>query len=317
VTSANARGRPARALIIFPGALGDLICAAPAICAVARRRPDASLELMARAELAHFAVGRIAGIARGHSIDSREVSSLFREDGGHDESARAFFGGLGAIHSFFASGDARFRAALIQAASGAEISFHPFRPERPGHVAAAYLCSVDAACDDLNPSIELRESDFDGARLMLRRAGLERARYMMILPGSGSPAKNWPLERFVDLARNVAEQMRSLVILGPAEGSIAHVFAGAGLAVARDLPLETVAALARMSAAFVGNDSGVSHLAAATGARGVVIFGPTDPERWRPLGKVAVISHNPLAELGLDTVVSELRLIIDGVRSEV
>jgi heptosyltransferase-3 len=317
VTSAYARGRPARVLIIFPGALGDLICAAPAIGAIARRRPDASLELMARAELARFAVGRIAGITHGHSIDSREVSSLFREDGGHDQSARAFFGGFGAIHSFFASGDARFRAALIEAASGAEISFHPFRPERPGHVAAAYLCAVSAACEALDPSIELPESDFDSASRMLRRAGLERSRYITILPGSGNPAKNWPAERFVDLARNVAEQIRSLVVLGPAEGSIADAFAGAGLAVARDLPLETVAELARMSAAFVGNDSGVSHLAAAAGARGVVIFGPTDSQRWRPLGKVAVISHNPLAELGLDRVVSELRLILDAVRREV
>lgn len=67
-----------RVLIIFPGALGDLICLAPTIAAIARRHRSAELELMARYELAEFAVGRL-GITRAHSIDRREVALLFRE----------------------------------------------------------------------------------------------------------------------------------------------------------------------------------------------------------------------------------------------
>jgi hypothetical protein len=71
------RGRsPERVLVIFPGALGDLICLLPALRAVGRRYRACSVELMARAELAEFAVGRM-GLARGHSIDRREVSALF------------------------------------------------------------------------------------------------------------------------------------------------------------------------------------------------------------------------------------------------
>jgi ADP-heptose:LPS heptosyltransferase len=304
-------GHAARALVIFPGALGDLICALPAIAAIARRYPDADLELMAPSELARFAVGRIAGVARGHSIDSREMSAMFREDGGRDEAARAFFAGFDAIHSFFASADTKYRAALGEAAGGAEISFHPFRPEHPGHVAAAYLRSVGAPSENLDTSIALLESDLASARQVLSRASLEPARYLMILPGSGSPAKNWAARRFVELARSIAEPMRSLVVLGPAEAALAGTFASEKLRVESALGLPTVAALARMSAAFVGNDSGVSHLAAAAGARGLVIFGPTDPRRWRPLGRVRIISHSLLPELTLDEVVSELRQIFD------
>jgi ADP-heptose:LPS heptosyltransferase len=309
--SAHRRERASRTLVIFPGALGDLICAVPTIAAIARRYPDTNLELMARADLARFAVGRIAGIAHGHSIDSREMSAMFRDRGASDPTARAFFGGFGAVHSFFAFTDAQYRAALSAAACGAEISFHPFRPDSPGHVAAAYLRSLGAPCEDLDTSIALLESDLASAKQVLSRARLKPARYLMILPGSGAAAKNWPSARFVELAKSLADPMRALVVLGPAEDAIAHRFVQAGLAVARDLPLETVAALARMSAAFVGNDSGVSHLAAAAGARGVAIFGPTDPARWRPLGMVAVVSLDPLSELALDTVVSELRLILD------
>src|SRR5271156_6603662 len=85
-----------RVLVIFPGALGDLICLGPALRALARRHHEATLELMAREELARFAVHRLGivhdGIVRGgitqahsqpysrsHSIDRREVAALFAE----------------------------------------------------------------------------------------------------------------------------------------------------------------------------------------------------------------------------------------------
>ena len=77
----------ARVLIIFPGALGDLICVGPAIRALGRMNPGAVLELMARAELAEFAAGRL-GVAAGHSIDRREMSAMFRE-GRRERSGRA------------------------------------------------------------------------------------------------------------------------------------------------------------------------------------------------------------------------------------
>jgi heptosyltransferase-3 len=310
MNSPDSREVAARALVIFPGALGDLVCAVPAIRAIARRHPGTRLELMARADLARFAVGRIAQVARDHSIDSREMSAMFRAGGGADESARAFFGTFGAIHSFFAAGDACFRGSLREAASGAPVSFYPFRPEGGGHVAQEYLRAVGAASEPADPSIELSQSDLDGAIQVLARSGLERARFVMILPGSGSPSKNWPPERFAGLAAALAPPMRPLVVLGPAEEKIAQVFLGAKLAVVRDLPLETVAALATMSAAFVGNDSGVTHLAAAAGARGVAIFGPTEPPRWRPFGAVSVLRRSPISALPVGEVLSELRQVL-------
>ena len=71
--------------------------------------------------------------------------------------------------------------------------------------------------------------------------------------------------------------------------------------------LSTLAGLSRLAAAFVGNDSGVSHLAAAAGAPGVVIFGPTDPDRWRPLGQVRVVRAANLGNLPVPEVASALR----------
>src|SRR5580692_5203700 len=95
-----------RVLVIFPGALGDLTCLMPALAAISRRHPGASVELMARFELARLVAGRSV-VARAHSIDAREVGELFTEETA--EKARGFFGEFDRIYSFFASDDARFR----------------------------------------------------------------------------------------------------------------------------------------------------------------------------------------------------------------
>jgi len=101
-------------------------------------------------------------------------------------------------------------------------------------------------------------------------------------PGSGSPAKNWPLERFVALAAEMERRGRRVVwILGPAEEGLdldpsAHLWKGVGL--------PTLAARLALCDAYVGNDSGVTHLAAATGCPTVALFGGTDPDVWAPRG---------------------------------
>ncbi|HYB90885.1 MAG TPA: glycosyltransferase family 9 protein [Candidatus Binataceae bacterium] len=282
---------------------------APALAVLERRHRGASLELMARAELARFAAGRIAGIARGHSIDRVEVSALFRETGPGSDDARGFFGQFAHIHSFFAAEDARMRRALGQAAGG-PVSFYPFRPDGDGHIAAEYLRSIDAAGQPLEVPIDLLPSDLEEAERALREAQAQPGRYVLIFPGSGSPAKSWPAENFARLADAIAPVQSALVVLGPAEEEIAQAFAGRRAHVLTERELGAVAALARMAAAFVGNDSGVSHLAAAAGARGVVMFGPTDPARWRPIGAVTVIRREPIDQIEVSEVAGALESIV-------
>ncbi len=296
-----------RVLVIFPGALGDLICLVATLRAIARRHPGASLELMARAELSRFAVGRL-GISRAHSIDRREVSNLFAD--GNDAETRKFFDGFQRIYSFFAEDDARFRKSLASAARG-EISFYPFRPPGDGHVAACYLRSIGeqpAAMRSENPAatrdgrIDLLPADSEAALRRLTSLGLERGRFILLLPGSGSSRKNWPADNFAALAERLASHTQPLVVLGPAEDAIEPFFRTRRLVMLNRLELGELAALAHLAQAFVGNDSGISHLAAASGARGVAIFGPTDPARWHPLGQVIVVRREPLARLGIEEV---------------
>jgi ADP-heptose:LPS heptosyltransferase len=300
------RNSERRVLVIFPGALGDLMLAMPAIAAISARNKGASIELMARGELARLVEGRSV-IALGHSIDRREVTALFAESSGEESASRAFFGEYSRIYSFFAFDDARFRAALATSTEG-EVTFHRFRPEGEGHIATAYLREIGESGEAAGATglIELKDEDIVEAEAAIASVGCDESKLIAIFPGSGSQKKNWPAENFVNLAGLVAAEIGAspIIVLGPSEEELRGVFRDAGLSLLEGLELSTVAAIAKMSASFIGNDSGVSHLAAAVGARGIVLFGPTDPARWRPLGRIEVVRGERIEEIEVVTVVA-------------
>ncbi|HLK87010.1 MAG TPA: glycosyltransferase family 9 protein [Candidatus Binataceae bacterium] len=298
-----------RVLAIFPGALGDLVCFGPALRELSRRgremAPETTIELMARPELARFAVGRM-GVAHAHSIDRREMAALFAA-GGEITGTADFFRAFGRIYSFFAAEDSRFRDNLVSAAAPATVSFHRFRPAGDGHITRNYLAEIGAGGAPLESRIDLLAEDIEAARGALARLGLDGSRIVLVFPGSGSTHKNWPAENFVALTAMLAPHLRPLVVFGPAEHAmealIAPQLVSRGVAWLSTPPLGTLAGLARFAAAFVGNDSGMSHLAAAVGAPGVVLFGPTDPDRWRPLGEIRIIRASSLASLSPSEIV--------------
>ncbi|RPH48128.1 MAG: hypothetical protein EHM85_17970 [Desulfobacteraceae bacterium] len=112
---------------------------------------------------------------------------------------------------------------------------------------------------------------------------------IFIHPGSGSLRKNWKLHNFI----KVFEKIRSLgmnpeIITGPAEENLAGIMAEslpAGTKIHNMQNLLDLAKLLSQAGGFIGNDSGISHLAAFTGIPTVVIFGPSSPKRWAPFGR--------------------------------
>jgi ADP-heptose:LPS heptosyltransferase len=218
---------------------------------------------------------------------------LFSNSAEEFAGARDYFRCFERIYSFFAANHAGYRERLTAATDGV-VTFHQFRPRGEGHVAAAYLESVGESDAPLTVRLEPTADDVDAAARAIADAGGDASNLIAIFPGSGSVPKNWPAEKFAVLARMLAERSSVAIVLGPAESALKPAFRDCGGAVLSDLELGTVAGVARIASAFVGNDSGVSHLAAAAGAPGVVLFGETDPKRWRPLGRVTVIQREPI-----------------------
>ncbi len=309
-----------RALVIFPGALGDLVCLLPAIEALARRDCATRFDLMAAQTLARFFAGRSV-FAAGHSIDRAEVTSLFADSDEELTQPRRFFGRFSRIYSFFASGNASYRRHLALACGGSA-SFHRFRPAYAGHVTAGYLAELGLTAEVGSPlaaapgavitqaRILPTGADFARSDEVLGAVGFERGRFVILMPGSGSRSKNWAAENFAALAGAIFERLPCAILLGPAEHPLKAVFEARGCVVLAGLELPVAAALLASALAFVGNDSGVSHMAAALDVPGVVLFGPTEPARWAPLGRVTVIAQPALAELDCSEVAGALNAII-------
>lgn len=309
--ASSSSGTRPRVLVVFPGALGDLMCLGPALAVLAARHPGAALELVAREALARFAVGRM-GVERAHSIDRREVALLFDGSASAVAEASAFFGVFDRIYSFFASHDETYRRSLVQAARNPEfVTFHSFRPTGEGHVAAGYLQSLsEVRTEPRGACLRLLPGDLAAARLILKRHRLSPGRFILVVPGSGGASKRWPAENFAALM--AAAPLPSVAVVGPAEAECTDYFSARGLIEISGVGLAELSGIAGLARAFVGNDSGTSHLAASTGTPGVVLFGPSDPARWRPLGEVTVLRRDPLRRLAVAPVVAALAGLIRG-----
>lgn len=125
--------------------------------------------------------------------------------------------------------------------------------------------------------------------------------WIALAPGSGHPRKNWPLENYEKLARRLQTAWRARIvwIAGPAEASLTAKLKAFSRAVGNhlllNLPLPALAARLSLCHLYIGGDSGITHLAAATGGPAVLaLFGPTDPNIWAPRGEqITVLSAPP------------------------
>jgi ADP-heptose:LPS heptosyltransferase len=114
-------------------------------------------------------------------------------------------------------------------------------------------------------------------------------RGLLVHPGSGSKRKNWPVERYLRVAQAMVQQgeVPVTILIGPAESDQLAFWrqeSHAGVTLKNGLSIQEVCCLLSRTELYLGNDSGISHLAASLGVYTIALFGPTDPARWSPLG---------------------------------
>ncbi len=163
---------------------------------------------------------------------------------------------------------------------GREVVVHDPQP-RTGHASrwlAQPVMAWGADPDPLPPPHRATPEEEAAAAAYLR---LLPPGFLALHPGSGSPGKNWPAESFLAIATALSPRRAWLLVQGPADAALSTP---PEAVVARELPLRVLGALLARAGLYVGNDSGVSHLAAAWGAPTLALFGPSDPEVWSPLG---------------------------------
>jgi heptosyltransferase-3 len=143
-----------------------------------------------------------------------------------------------------------------------------------------------------------------------------------IHPGSGGAQKCWPTQCFATVIKwlwslnGLGRHSHSVLLLaGPADQERVHDILDsigyppelAMLKVLVDAPLLEVAQQLQQCRCYLGNDSGITHLAAMLGVPTIALFGPSDPAIWHPVGpSVQVIRAQALERLGSDMVVEAL-----------
>jgi ADP-heptose:LPS heptosyltransferase len=269
-------------LIIFPGALGDFICFFPALQRLACGR---EVDLFARTEYGDLLPQTI----RIRSLESYFISRLFAPGAEQDERLESFFGSYGAIWSWIGKNEPNFVRHLSVLSKG-RLRIFSFRPANPGlHAADYYLsCLEENLPTGSISAIPLRSDGIAWSDGFWRRHRLQEKKVLALAPGSGSVEKNWPAGFYKVVAEWWERALggRAVVVLGPVEEEQTSVMNFWGsLLVARGLSLAQLAALLNRSDLYLGNDSGVTHLAAMVGVETVALFGPTAVAQWAPRGR--------------------------------
>lgn len=299
-----------RILVIRGGAIGDFILTLPALKALRDARPQAHIEILGYKHIAVLAENRFYAQAV-RSIEYGPLARFFARDCELPVELAEYFASFDLIVSYLYDPDQIFETNLRRC--GVEdLICGPARIfENAGHAARQLAQPVESLginvadlAGKIFPSVEDREF----AREFLSSM---RQPIIAIHPGSGSQAKNWPVENWIGLFSpnsHFANLERVLVISGEADAAqseqLAREWNNRGVRFARNLPLPQLAAVLE-HATFIGHDSGISHLAAAAGANCILLFGPTDPDVWAPQNENVRVLRAPggrLSDLQIETV---------------
>ena len=289
-------------LAVHSGALGDVILFGRLLEALA-----GPVTLVTGSRKGTLLTG-MGVVERSLDFDALPMHEVFAETPLAECALPSLLGPHDRLVSCFAGGHRRAELRLAALCGAADAAFLPIRPDE-----AADCHLLDVWFDMLGvDSIETEDSwpvpdcwRAERARALAQLAVSVDGGYAVIHPGAGAPDKCWPLENFLALALRM--DRAAVFVLGPVEvdrwagKAIDELRRQVPLAICP--PLTTLADMLAGASVFVGNDSGVSHLAAAVGTPTVALFGPTCPKHFAPRGpRATVLFGRPISSISVGAV---------------
>jgi ADP-heptose:LPS heptosyltransferase len=295
-------------LVIRGGAIGDFILTLPVFSALRQQFPQTRLEVLGYPHIARLALaGGLVDEVR--PIESRALAGFF---GGHsslDSNLAEYFNGFSIIFSYLYDPDGIFHENVARV-SRAQFIVGPHRPDeaRQRHAVDVFLQPLERLAifeADRIPRLSVPDLSFDV---------LPSGNWLALHPGSGSERKNWPERNWTELLKHLIEatDFGLLLVGGEAEGERLDRLAAAlpphRIKLAQNLPLADLARWLKHTVGFVGHDSGISHLAAAIGLPGLILWGDTNESIWRPPSSQMSLVRAPrsLPELEVTIVIERL-----------
>ncbi|MCS6771076.1 MAG: glycosyltransferase family 9 protein [Kiritimatiellae bacterium] len=285
-----------RFLVLRGGAIGDFIVTLPVFAALRERWPTAQIELIGYPHIAEIA--RVAGLVDSiGSLHAAQIARFFALNPTIPEDQRAFIQSFDLVFNYFHDPDGTVETNLMRAGARQVISGSPI--VRETHAVDHLLKPLESLAiyaAGASPRIDLPEIERAAGRARLG----PRQPAWILHPGSGSPSKNWPAGRFIELARRLRETGRQpLFLVGEADAAAREGIErnAADISLLAGLSIREVAQILSVASGYIGNDSGITHLAAAVGAPTLALFGPTDPALWAPRGARVRVLRAPDSRL--------------------
>lgn len=301
-----------RSIILQPGAIGDCILTLPLVKFMKDSLQLGGVDILGHTEYIGFLPGRscVDGI---RSIDSADLHRLFVESNSFDLADRDplinTFDDYTWIVTFLGEPNSDFEQNLIYTANCshcAEVITLSMKPPKDfrQHLTKFYTqqfvdqSGLSLENWDFRPDeiiIKALDSDRDKGRELLEEIDFDFSKKLVVIqPGSGGLNKCWHIENFLAITREiVSKNIEVIFLLGPAE---LERFSSNRIKVMNNiskcltnLSITEIVGLLSCADGFIGNDSGITHLAGGLGIKTIAIFGPTNPAVYKPIGPAITI----------------------------
>ncbi len=303
-----------RALIVQPGAIGDCILTVPLVKFLKEQLGVSGVDILGHTEYIGILPGRTS-VDSIRSMEAIELYRLFAETKTFYLPDRDplinFFAEYSWLVTFLGEAGSNFEKNLIftvNCSHSAEVITLSLKPPEDfgGHLTEFYIeefikqsgMALEPPKSAVNECLlKATKADVNKGRELLKESGADFSKKtVLIQPGSGGKNKCWHPDNFLEVAKElIRRNIEVIFLLGPTElerfdeatmQKINNI-----VKCLTNLSLPDVVGLLSCADFFVGNDSGITHLAAGLGAATVAIFGPTNPNIYRPIGpKVTILT---------------------------
>jgi heptosyltransferase-1 len=312
-----------RLLIVRLGAMGDVIHGLPAVAALRAAFPEVMMGWLIEerwAELLATLPAPRAGprsaqrplVDRIHTVNTRQWRRAPFSVATWERIAASLSDLRAAQYDTALDLQGAVRSSLLARWSGTPVIYGTAQPRenlasmfytrqvisRREHIVEQNLSLAEAVAQRTLriPTFDLPRDDAAEQECDRRLEAQGTKEFVLLNPGAGWGAKQWPAQRYGEVAAQLAEDgLKVLINLGPGEEGLARVVenSSGGAAETFTGSLTQLIALTRRARLFIGGDTGPMHLAAALGVPVVAIFGPTDPARNGPFATRSIVLRSP------------------------
>ena len=299
-------------LMIRPGAIGDVLLTFPILKLLKEHYTNAHIRLVSNAQVLPLALA--FGVSE-EVFDFQDIqwSELFAANGICAPTTRGLLGQTDLAICWLRDPDGIIEHNL-RAAGVKSLIIAPGRPPEGERIHIVDYLAHTVGLQNVGAQF------ISPSTLWLTRPDCKETfkQYVAIHPGSGGEQKCWPISSFAAVIKRLWQQNHPVLLLeGPADTErlrgllqlLSSPPMSEMLKILTNTPLLDVARHLRQCKLYLGNDSGITHLAAMLGVPTVAIFGPSDPAVWQPVGpSTKVLYEHALEDVSVDVVMEAIDL---------